>query len=227
MNSCPQGPYEAAPGVSHPLEVTGLDNDQGTLAVRRHFLDSGRLSNEWQLNLASGVEDDGSGSAPVVIGKIIDGQGLVEAIHTLPRIALGTVLPTIPLINYFFDYPFYNCGLMTRDNFTYVVMSSRPVVNVFDPASEQIHAQIDLGESAYLGLSFQIESIEQGTIRALPESFVEIDGRNRGVARFDFDTGELFLPEIALGNDVPFVDVVFKLTDLQNLIFTLQSLDTL
>lgn len=225
MNSCPQGPIEAAPGVSHPLEVTGLGNDLGTLAVRRHPLDSGRLSNEWQLNLASGVEDDGSDSAPVVIGRIIDGRAVVEAIHTLPRIALGTALPFIPLVNYGFDYPFYNCSLMNRDNFTFVVMGSREVVNVFDTVTEQIHVQVDVGESTYLGLSFQIESIEEGTIRALPDSMVDVDGGNRGVARFDFDTGELFLPEIAVGNDVPFVDVVFKLTDSENLIFTLQSLE--
>lgn len=226
INACAQGPYEVVPGASNPLETSGLGNDLGTFAVRRHSLDSGLLSNEWQVNLASGVEDDTSDSAPVVIGKIIDGRDVVEAVHTLPRIALGTVLPFIPLINYDFAYPFYSCSLINRDNFTFVVMRSREVVNIFDPDSGQIHVQVDIGQSSNLGLSFQIESLEQGTIRALPGSFVEVKDSDRGVAKFDFDTGELFLPEIALGNDVPFVDVVFKLTDPQNLIFTLQSLDT-
>ncbi|MCP5345327.1 MAG: peptidylprolyl isomerase [Gammaproteobacteria bacterium] len=225
MNSCAQGPLEAAPGVSYPVEVTGLNNDFGTLAMRRHPLDAGQISNEWQLNLVSGAEDDASGSAPVVIGKIIDGRAVVEDIHALPRIALGSVLPFIPLVNYWIDYGLYNCSLINRDNFTYVVMKSRQVVNVFDPVSEQIHVQVDIGESAYLGLSFQIESLEEGTIRALPDSIVALDSGNRGVTDFDVNTGELFLPEIAVGDDVPFVDVVFKLTDPENLIFTLQSLE--
>lgn len=226
INSCPQGPVEAAPGVSHPIEASNLNNDLGTLAMRRHPTNAGQISNEWQLNLVSGIEDEEPDSVPVVIGKIIDGQAVVEAIHAQPRIAFGTALPFIPLINYSFDYGLYNCSLMSRDNFTFVVMESRQVVNVFDPASEQIHVQVDVGEPSHLSLSFQIESIEEGTIRALPESVVEVDDSNRGVARFDFDTGELFIPEIAVGNDVPYVDLVFTLTDSENLIFTLQSLET-
>ncbi|MEZ5490448.1 MAG: peptidylprolyl isomerase [Gammaproteobacteria bacterium] len=225
LESCSQGPFEAAPGVRHPLEVTGLNNVSGSFAIRRDPLDAGQLSNEWQLNIANGVEDDGSGSAPVVIGKIIAGQAVVNAIHGQPRISLGPVLPSIPLVNYWIDYPFYNCNLMTRDNFTFVVMDSRQVANIFDPTSEQIHAQLDIGESAYLSLSFQLESLEEGTFRALPDSIVALDEWNRGMARFDFETGELFLPEIAVGDDVLFIDVVFTLTDPENLIFTLQSLN--
>ena len=127
----------------------------------------GRLSNEWQLNLASGVEDDGSDSAPVVIGRILAGREVASVINLIPRVALGFPFPTIPLINYNFDFERYDCSLISRENIVFVTMNSREVVNTYDAVSDRIQIQVDAGEAGYLEVSFQIESVEEGVIRAL------------------------------------------------------------
>ncbi len=226
FDTCAEGPIEVAPGVRHEPEDTGLNNDFGTLAMRRDPQNPDLLSNEWQLNLASGVEDDGADSAPVVFGKIISGKSVTDAIHFVPRVSLGQALPFIPLINYNFDFGLYSCSLISRENIVFVTMQSREVVNTYDGGSDRIHVQVDAGEAGYLGVSFQVESVQDGTIRALPESLVELETATDGMASYDPDTGELVLPELAIGDDVPYVDVVLLLTDPENLVFTLQSVET-
>ncbi len=223
-NSCSQGPVEAAPGVRHALESTGLDNSFGTVALRRDPQNSNQISNEWQFNLANGVADQDAGVEPVVFGRIISGMDVADFIHTQNRIMMHGALPDVAT----FNYPFtaYSCSAFDRDNVVFVFMSSREVVNVYDAQSDQISLQVDAGEAGYLSLSFEIASTApNGVIRALADSVTILDSAVAGMATFDAETGELTIPEFAMGNEVAFTNVVFTLTDSENLLFTLQSFD--
>lgn len=223
FQSCQAGPVEAEPGARHPLVENGLANGFETFALRRDPQDSNQITNAWQMNLANGVEDDNSDQAPVVIGKIIGGMTIADNIHSnLQRIVLSPDI-SIPTINYPLET--YNCSFLTTNNIVYTTMESRDVVNVYEAETEQIIMQVNAGEAGYLELAFQIESAEQGTIRALADSVVILDTPVAGMASFDTETGELYIPEIAIGEEIPFVDAIFQLTDSENLIFTLQSVE--
>ena len=77
-----------------------------------------------------------------------------------------------------------------------------------------------------MGLSFSIYSIEPNVvIQALAESVVILEGSVPGIASFNLAIGNLTLPELSANGEVVFRNLVFLLTDAQNLLFTLQSFE--
>ena len=62
-------------------------------------------------------------------------------------------------------------------------------------------------------------------LRALPTSVVPLTAAEEGFASFDEATGQLSIPELEVGGQIAYRNLVLNLTDATALLFTLQSFE--
>ena len=231
-NSCSEGASPVPSAGNAAVENTGLNNNLGTFALARDPSNPGQVTGQWVINLGNNETLYAPEVRPVVIGEIIEGLPAADSIADLWRVSMD-VSPAVPTVNYdgFFSVI---CGAFTRDN---VVLASMVVEsidqgpiggdnapNVFDTSSNTLNVQVDAGSAGLLGFALTVQSLEpEVVLQAQSESVVVLSEAVEGIATFNFETAELTLPELVADGAVAFTDVVFRLTDEANLLFTLVS----
>lgn len=226
FNSCAQGPEELNFPASIAAEETGLANTTGTFAMVRDQSNPQLLTGEYLVNLGNNTASSPS-TAPVVIGKVIEGLGNADRILDQWRVAMSISL-SVPTVNYNGIYT-VQCGFFTRDNLIQVSMSVESVdqgeaVNNFDSASQRLQVKVDAGSEGLLSLAFTIvETAPEVIIQAIPETVTALTATVDGIASYDPVSETLTLPVLAVDGVATYSNMVFKLTDAAQLQFTLQS----
>lgn len=221
--SCSQGPQEVDFGAAQAAEPTGLANNTGTVAMVRDANNPSVLTGEFLINLGSNTAQS-STTAPIVIGEIVDGYPIADAIADLWRVPIDPS-PAVPTINYngFFTV---QCGMFTSDNLVKVVMSveqSEPVNN-YVTATQRIGMQVNAGSAGLLSLEFTIaQDSPQVVIQVVPESVTSLSSTVSGMATYDEASETLTIPELGVNGVVTYSNLVLKLSNAELLQFTLQS----
>lgn len=96
--------------------------------------------------------------------------------------------------------------------------------NWFDVASGKLHTAIAAGTAGNVAANFSIVSLAPAIVIRLDlDSLQALEGELPGMANFNADTGQLRLPELWISPTAKFSNLVFQLTDAQQLTFTLVS----
>lgn len=230
-NSCSTGPepVNALPAIS--VESTGLRNDNGTIGMVRSADDASTVSEQWVINLADNENVFDPNERPVVFGEVIEGLETVNIIADQWLVPMD-VSPSVPTINY--NGLSVNCNVFNRDNVVKVAMDIESVdppasdepANYFDEATSLLNIKVDAGSEGLLSLSLQLQATDpEVVVQAQPESVVALEEAVDGMAIFDAETGELSIPELVIDGETAYSNLVFLLTDQDNLFFTLQSFE--
>lgn len=232
-NSCGEGPVLATPLPTIPRESTGLQNDNGTIALVPDASDTSRISGQWIINLGSNQNSFTTGQEPIVFGRVTEGLETVNVIADAWLVPMDISL-SVPTVNYD-GILSVQCNIFTRDNVVKVAMdidSVDPIggaapANSYDAASNALNIKVDAGAEGLLSLSLLIQSTEPDVIvQAQPETVVALSETVDGISTFDAATGQLTIPELVIDGQVAYTNLVLALTDADNLFFTLQSFST-
>ncbi len=229
--SCSEGPVITPPIPFGEAEQSTLQNTPRTIALVRNPLNPAELSGQWVINLNDNEELYGP-DAPVVFGKVTDGFTTVENIADAWRVSMDVSL-SVPTVNYEGNLV-VSCDIFNRDNVVKVAMQiesvdppAEEVVNVFNNSSNTLDIKVDASSEGLLGLSLLLQSTEPEVIvQAQPETVVSLPEAIEGMATFNAETGHLTIPELSVDGTVQYTNLVFLLTDPDNLFFTLQSFNT-
>ncbi len=208
-----------APIVNEP----GISNTRGTVAMAKMAGNPDSATSQWFINLGDNTGLDSSNGGFTVFGRVLDdGMSVVDAIASLPTVAINSLITDIPVIN-------FNGLSVTRENLLFTSIEVLPqalAANRFDEASGNLVLSVDAGSAGLVQLAFAIESQDpQVQIRALPETLVALDAAQSDFASFNEGTGQLVIPELELAGEIAYRNLVLNLVDAAQLIFTLQSLE--
>jgi peptidyl-prolyl cis-trans isomerase A (cyclophilin A) len=231
-DSCSEGPVPVASVVPIPVENTGLENSTGSLAMVPLASDSSMVGGQWHINLGHNQNAFPPGQEPVVIGEVVEGIETANTIADAWRVPMNVSL-SVPTVNYD-GFQQVQCGLFTRDNVVKVAMDAVSVdppgtsdaANVFDESSSMLNIKVDAGAEGLLAVSLMLQSTDPVIIQAQPETVSVLTDAVDGIATFDGATGNLNIPELVIDGQVAYTDVLFRLTDAENLFFTLLSANT-
>lgn len=230
-NDCSEGPVAATTLPQAVADEAVLDNNTRTIALARDVNDPTSLTAQWVINLGNNEAAFGA-DAPLVIGEVIEGLSTVDDIADAWRVPMD-ISASVPTINYDGNLVVL-CNTFNRDNVVKVAMQIESVdppaedaVNVFDTSSNSLEIKVDAGTEGLLGLSLQLQATEPEVIvQAQPETVVSLPEAIDGMATFDTETSQLTIPELSVDGTVQYTNLVFLLTDPDNLLFTLQSFST-
>ncbi|MEQ8953253.1 MAG: peptidylprolyl isomerase [Gammaproteobacteria bacterium] len=225
---CSQGAQPISTNPAITAETNSFTNVAGTIAMVREPDNQATVRNRWIINLADNSALGTPATRPVVFGELIEGSNIVAVISNLWRVPMD-ISPAVPTLNYDGNLTIA-CGFFTRDNLVLLDFTieevpepATPAVS-FDESSGLLNVKVDIGEPQYYELSFSIAATTpEVVIQALPNTVFTLPGIVDKIATFDGVTGELYIPELVVGESVAFRDVRFQLTDAINLLFTLQS----
>ena len=229
-NSCSEGPVLAPTVPSIPVVTNGIANNVGTIAMVPNSSAPSTLSQQWVINLGDNDSVYTPGLRPVVFGEVIEDFQNADAVADLWRVPMD-ISGSVPTINYG-GFPSVQCGLFTAENVIKVTMQILPdeapePANVFDNDTSLLSIKVDAGADGLLGVSLQLQSTAPSVIvQAQPETVTSLTEAVEGMATFDAATGNLTLPELVVDGQVAYTNLVFQLTDSENLFFTLQSFST-
>ena len=228
-NSCSEGPV-VVPGIGFiPAERTGLANTTSTIAMMRNLSDSSTVGSEWVINLGKNEAIYDANSKPVVFGEVVEGLDTVDQIVDSWRVPLD-ISPSVPTVNYDGNL-IVDCSIFNRDNVIktamQVVSIDKPVTQispiVFDPATAMLHIKVNAGSTGLFSLSLMLQSESPAILQVQPETVTTLNSTVGGMAIFDAGTGNLTLPDIVVNGQSAYSDVILRLTDTENLFFTLIS----
>lgn len=203
-----------------------ISNTRGTIAMAKVGGNPDSANSQWFINVGNNTSLDSNNGGFTVFGQVIgDGMTVVDAINNLTIWRYQNILEELPLINYV-NGPLLNSHLV---NITMsVVDNSTPAFdpNVFNSETGQLDVTVDTGSSGILSLSFSIETTEpEVIIKALADSVVVLGESVENIATFDLQANQLLLPELIVDGEVAFRNVVFVLSNADELLFTLQSFE--
>jgi len=190
-------------------------NTAGTIAMAKLGNDPDSATNEWFINLEDNPSLDTTNGGYTVFGEVVgNGMILINTISGLEPVSH----PTIP-----FGIPIYQFdgGTVLRDDLVNVTMSV--LANVYDPQTGMLTITVDAQSLGLLRVSFTVVSVEQGVIQALGESVENLTEPRGNISTYDTSTARLIIPELAVDGDIAFKDVVFVLTDNEQLLFQVES----
>lgn len=233
-NTCSEGatPVPALPAI--PVEETALENSNGSIAMVRSPDDPNSVGGEWLINLGNNQNRYLSGEEPIVFGEVVEGIDIANRIADAWRVAMD-ISPSVPTINYNGNEAVV-CGFFTADNVIKVAMQVESIdppvttmaANVFDAASSMLNIKVDAGADGLLALSMLLQSTEPEVIvQVQPETVVLLAEALEGMATFSNSTNNLTIPELVIEGEVAYTNLVFHLTDPENLFFTLLSFSAL
>ncbi|HBJ89398.1 MAG TPA: hypothetical protein DD672_06965 [Gammaproteobacteria bacterium] len=241
-NSCGEGPVPA-PGITTiPLENTGLLNTTRTIAMVPTASDLNSVGSEWVINLGNNESIYPANAKPVVFGEVTEGLNTVDSIADAWRVPMD-ISPSVPTVNYG-GIPVVQCGLFNAENVLKMAMQIESIdppshgggggdggntataTNYFDPATGLLNIKVDAGASGLLSLALRLESENPIIIQAQPETVSTLTETEEGISTFDASTSNLTIPEIEISGQIAYRNVVFRLTDPENLFFTLISAGT-
>lgn len=229
-NTCSEGPVEQTPSIT-PItaEETGLAHVPGTLAMVRDVENPDLVTGEWIINLGFNTPTNPA-TAPIVIGEIVEGYGNADSVLDLWKVSMDGASPAVPTINYDGILQ-VQCGVFGRDNLVFVTMQvessdTATPANFYDAASGLLHVTADAGAAGMLSLSFSLAETEPDVvIQALADTVSVLTETVPGIGTFDLATNTLTLPELVVDGQVVFTNLVFTLSDAEQLLFTLQSFE--
>lgn len=200
-----------------------FSNTRGTVAMAKIDGDPNSATSQWFINLADNISLDAANGGFTVFGQVInDGMTVVDQIANLPAaIGIGGLSFAQPLVN-------YQGGVVQAENFVYIdaTVSETFPPNSFNSTTGKLNFRIDAESLGLLGLSFVVDSEEpEVVIRALAETVLNLGFTQGNFATFDPATGVLTIPELIVGGEVAFRNLVLTLTDANQLLFTLQSFE--
>lgn len=204
----------------------GISSTRGTVAMAKLGGDPNSATSQWFVNLADNSANlDNQNGGFTVFGRVIEpGMTVVDAISALSLFNINGVSDAIPLTN------FAGGGVLT-ENFINIQMSvsapPAPIIsNSFDEAAGLLKLKVALDGTQFLGLSFSIDSlVAPVVIRGLPNSVVSEVSGDASFATFSSADGSLVIPQLYINGAVAFRNVRFVLTDGEQFLFTLQSVD--
>ncbi|MFT6402828.1 MAG: hypothetical protein ACJA2D_002153 [Pseudohongiellaceae bacterium] len=108
-----------------------------------------------------------------------------------------------------------------------VSVPPEPVIsNSFDEAAGLLTLKVALDGAQFLGLSFSIDSLLPSVvIRGLPETVVAEPSGKASFTTFNSVDGSLVIPQLYINGAVAFRNARFVLTDPEQFLFTLQSVE--
>ena len=201
----------------------GISNVRGTVAMAKLGGNPNSATSQWFINLGDNTGLDSDNGGFTVFGRVIDdGMAVVDAISQLARVNIGGAFTDLPVVN-------FDGTNVTRDNLiltSITIIAELQAPNRFDNSSGNLIFRIDAGSAGIVELAFAIESVEpEIVIRVLANTAVALSAAEVGFATFDAQTGQLIVPELAVDGSVDFRNLVFNLTDAEELLFTLQSFE--
>lgn len=208
------------PAIDNEFNFSNL---RGTVAMAKLPQDPDSATSQWFVNLADNSFLDNQNGGFTVFGRVLDdGMEVVDAIAELPTALLvsGSPFPTIDLTG----------STVTNANLVSVEMSVlnalTQAANAFDESTGLLNVKLDAGALGLAALSFEITATEpQLVIQALLSSVEVLNDTVENMATFDEVDGRLVLPELVVNGAVAFRNVVFLLSDAEQLLFTLQSFE--
>ncbi|NKB33294.1 MAG: peptidylprolyl isomerase [Pseudomonadales bacterium] len=200
----------------------GISNVRGTVAMAKLGGDPNSATSQWFVNLADNTFLDSDNGGFTVFGRVLSDDMVVDSISQLTRVSLGGAFTDLPVVN-------YNGVNVTRENLVFTdiaVIEEVLAPNRFDNSSGNLVLSIDAGSAGIAELVFTIETSEPDVvIRAQVNSVVSLPSADAGFTTFDGQTGQLVIPELDVDGSVAFRNLVFTLTDADQLLFTLESFE--
>lgn len=193
-----------------------ISNTRGTVAMAKLPTDPDSATSQWFINLTDNLSLDSSNGGFTVFGEVLgNGMDVVDAIGTLPKVALSQSIPDLPVNG-------FNGSTVTIANLVVVRFFVLP--NVYDEIEERLIVSVDAQEIGQLRVAFSVLSVEEGLIQALSDTVETLSAAFNGMASFDPQSARLNIPEIAVNGEIAFRDVEFVLIDSEQLIFKLESI---
>lgn len=199
-------------------------NTRGTLAMAKVAGDPNSATSQWFVNLGdNGANLDGQNGGFTVFGRVLgNGMNVVDIIAGLPRFNIQGV-GTTPLIN-------YQGGSLLSANLVTISMSvaapAPSFQNSYVPETGVLTVRVALSDGALVQLNFnQVSTSPNYVFQVASDSVTSLTTSDSSFAQFNFATGELVIPELAINGAVAGRNVRFNLTDSQQLLFTLISFE--
>jgi len=186
--------------------------------------DPNSATSGWFVNLADNSSNlDAQNGGFTAFGRVIgDGMTVVDSIAALQTFTYAG-LTNFPLINYV-------SGAVVSSNFVNlaIVVEEEPTSapNYFDEASGLLRVTVDAGSSGLASMAFSITATEPNVVVQLDLSSVDVLTETVDkIATFEAATGRLVLPELVVSGEVAFLNLIFVLSDAEQLLFTLESFE--
>jgi peptidyl-prolyl cis-trans isomerase A (cyclophilin A) len=201
-----------------------VSNTRGTVAMAKLGGDPNSATSGWFVNLADNSANlDAQNGGFTAFGRVIgDGMTVVDSIAAQPTYTLARTLGDLP------DFPLigYVSGAVVTSNFVNIAIAVETAPNYFDEASGLLRVTVDAGASGLASLAFSITATEPSVVVQLDLSSVEsLTETVDKIATFDAETGRLVLPELVISGEVAFRNLSFILTNVEQLLFTLESFE--
>jgi len=203
-----------------------VSNTRGTVAMAKLGGDPNSATSGWFVNLADNSGNlDAQNGGFTAFGRVIgDGMTVVDNIAAL-QIFTYAGLTDFPLINYV-------SGAVMSSNFVNIaiVVEGEPTAapNYFDEASGLLRVTVDAGASGLASMAFSITATEPSVVVQLDLSSIEVLTETVDkIATFDAATGRLVLPELVVSGEAAFRNLIFILSDSEQLLFTLESFEAI
>lgn len=199
-------------------------NVRGTIAMAKQDGNPNSATSQWFINLGDNTGLDTNNGGFTVFGEVTgNGMAIVDAIAGLQRGNIGDFPFSFPIIN-------YDGVNFTRTNLVYVNMTvtstsgNYQLFNRLQEAGDRVTIRVAGGAAGNAEVDLRI-------VQSTPEVIVEVDEASivpltsveTGFSIFNPDSGQLLIPELAVGGEVRYRDLLFNLSDPANLRFTLQS----
>ena len=232
FNVCSEGPVPVSPVSQIPIEQTGLENTNGSIALLRDPENPEQVGSSWTINLNNNTNLYTAGEEPVVFGEVTSGLVVANQIADAWVVPMN-ISPSVPTVNFDGNLNAV-CGFFTADNVIKVAMTVESIdppateaANSFDVESSMLNLKVDGGAEGLLSLSMLLQSMEPEVIlQVQPETVTVLPEAVENMAVFDANTNALTIPELEVGGSVLYTNLVLVLTDAENLLFTLQSFST-
>lgn len=205
-------------------------NLRGTVAMAKFGDLPDSATSQWFVNLADNSANlDNQNGGFTVFGRVLgDGMQVVDAINEIAVYNLGTLQTQIPLRNYDFSASLTASNFVTMN--AEVTQRYSSALNVYESNSGLLIATVDGGETLgtySLNLSL-IEDQAEIKFRLNADSLVLLGNKPDGRGTFATTDNTLRIPTLELnmnGNVSVISNVVLRLSDASNWIFTLESYD--
>ena len=204
----------------------GISNTRGTLAMAKVGGDPNSATSQWFVNIGNNSSnlDEQNGGFTAFARVLDNGMEVVDAINALPRAVLvNGAVDNAPVVN-------YNGLNLTAANLVElsmsVVLATANEPNSFDNSTGLLNVSLDAGATGLFSLSFSLFANEPAVvIQAQQNTIVSLPEAVSNMATFDDASGQLVIPALVIDGAVAFRNIIFQLSDVENLLFTLVSFE--